>query len=79
MKTMMSIYDVKAHFSEVIARVEETGEALVVCRHNRPVADIVPHRSVSDPLKPDPKLKGAVFHGDPAEPLPGEDWPEALR
>ena len=32
-----------------------------------------------DPLRRDPSLKGAVFHGDPFAPTDEADWPEELR
>ena len=37
----MSVHEAKAHFSELLRRVE-SGETVVVTRHNRPVAEIRP-------------------------------------
>jgi antitoxin (DNA-binding transcriptional repressor) of toxin-antitoxin stability system len=79
MKTGMSIYSAKTHFSEVVSEVERTGVHVVIYRHKVPVAEIVPLRSKSDPLVVSKDLKGATFVGDPAAPLLAEDWPEALR
>ncbi len=79
MKTMQSIYETKAHFSELVAEVERTGIAIVISRHGKPVAELVPHRSSKDPLKPDAGLRGAVYKGDPCAPVDAADWPEALR
>jgi prevent-host-death family protein len=79
MKKMQSIYETKAHFSELVAEVERTGTVIVISRHGKPVADLVPHRAVSDPLKSDPALRGAVYKGDPCAPLDVVDWPESLR
>ncbi len=79
MKIMQSIYETKAHFSELVAEVERTGMAIVISRHGKPVADLVPHRTAKDPLKPDPALRGAVYKGDPTAPLDAADWPETLR
>ncbi|MEI6166117.1 MAG: type II toxin-antitoxin system prevent-host-death family antitoxin [bacterium] len=79
MKTELSIYSAKAHFSEVVSEVERTGIHVVICRHNVPVAEIVPLRAKTDPLTQDLSLKGARFIGDPTAPLSPEDWPESLR
>jgi len=79
MKTELSIYSAKTHFSEIVSEVERTGVHVVICRHKIPVAEIVPLRTKSDPLLPDSGLKGAKFIGDPTAPLSSEDWPEALR
>ena len=79
MKTAMSIYSAKTHFSEIVSEVERTGIHVVICRHKVPVAEIVPLRTKSDPLVTDAALKGAVFVGDPTAPLSPEDWPEGLR
>jgi prevent-host-death family protein len=77
--TTISTYEAKAHFSKLIAEVERTGKSVTVCRNRRPVVDIVIHREVGDPLRQDPALKGAVFHGDPCAPVSVEDWSEESR
>ena len=74
-----STYEAKAHLSRLIAEVERTGKPITICRSNRPVVDIVPHRCVRDPLEQAPHLQGARFHGDPCEPVSLEDWPETAR
>ena len=79
MKEAVNIYEAKAHLSRYLADVEKSGKRIVICRNNKPIADLVPHRPVEDPLRPDPILAGAVFHGDPCAPLSEEDWPESLR
>jgi prevent-host-death family protein len=79
MKTMVNIYDAKAHFSELIAQVERSQTSVIICRHNKPVAELVPRRAKRSPLKGDPRLSGAKFAGDPCAPLPREAWPEDLR
>lgn len=80
MSRRVNIYDAKAHLSSLLAEVERTGEPVIICKHNRPIADLVPHRETSpEPLPPDPALAGAVFIGDPCAPLSVEDWPEELR
>jgi prevent-host-death family protein len=75
----VSTYEAKAHLSRLIAEVERTGKPVTICRSNRPVVDIVPHRGVRDPLEQAPHLQGARFHGDPCAPVSLEDWPETAR
>ena len=78
----VNIYEARTRFSELVKRVEETGEAITVCRKNKPVVDLVVHRGVPDgfdPLVQDRSLKGsAKYIGDPLAST--EDlWPEAQR
>jgi prevent-host-death family protein len=43
-KSQYGIGEAKAHFSEIIARVELTGEEVLLTRHGLPVARLVPER-----------------------------------
>jgi len=40
----VSIYEAKTHLSQLIAKVEATGEEVIIRRHNVPVAKLVPFR-----------------------------------
>ena len=75
----VSTYEAKAHLSRLIAEVQKTGTPVTICRNNRPIVDIVPHREPHDPLEPAPHLQGARFLGDPCAPVAAEDWPESAR
>lgn len=75
----VNLYEAKTHLSKLVAAVEEAGEPIVLCRHGKPVVDLVPHRETGIVLTPDRRLKGAKFEGDPCASLPEADWPEALR
>ena len=80
MKTVRNIHETKARFSDLVAHVERHGTVAVVCRHGKPVADLVPHRGGNDdPLASEPALAGARYVGDPLAPLGEEDGPEAMR
>jgi len=37
----VNVYEVKAHLSELLARVE-AGETVTICRRNKPVAQLSP-------------------------------------
>ncbi|MDR2566465.1 MAG: type II toxin-antitoxin system Phd/YefM family antitoxin [Bifidobacteriaceae bacterium] len=38
----ISIYDFKAHLSQIVAEIERTGDPVVVTRHGRPVVRVLP-------------------------------------
>jgi prevent-host-death family protein len=45
----IGLFEAKTHLSELIARAER-GEEVVITRHNKPVAKLVPIRDVSPEL-----------------------------
>ena len=45
----VSIYEAKTHLSQLIAQVKQTGEEVIIRRHNVPVAKLVPFRPVATP------------------------------
>ena len=47
----VSVYEAKAHLSQLIAQVEATGEEVVIRRHNVPVAKLVPFRPIIPPRR----------------------------
>jgi antitoxin (DNA-binding transcriptional repressor) of toxin-antitoxin stability system len=59
----------------LLATVEHTGEHVLICRHGKPVADLVPHRKRRR-LEPHPIMRQMRFDYDPTEPLAEHEWPE---
>lgn len=49
--TVVSVFDAKAQFSALLARAE-AGEEIVISRHGRPTARLVPVERVSSPRQP---------------------------
>ena len=45
----IGLFEAKTHLSELVARAEQ-GEEVIITRHNKPVAKIVPIREVSPQL-----------------------------
>jgi len=43
----VNIHEAKARLSAIVAEISRTGDTVVLCRHGKPVADIVPHRQQS--------------------------------
>jgi antitoxin (DNA-binding transcriptional repressor) of toxin-antitoxin stability system len=74
----LNIHETKTHLSAILAKVEKDGEMAVICRHGKPIADIVPHaRKNRDELHP--VMRKIKLDYDPVEPLSAEEWPEELR
>jgi prevent-host-death family protein len=55
----IGLFDAKTHFSEYVMRAE-AGEELVITRHNKPVAKIVPFNA-ADEAKKVPKFVQRTF------------------
>jgi prevent-host-death family protein len=72
MKTL-NVHEAKTRLSAVLADVEETGEAYLICRNGHPVADLVPHVKKTR-LKPHPVLRRISIGYDATEPLTADEW-----
>ncbi|HEY3357897.1 MAG TPA: type II toxin-antitoxin system prevent-host-death family antitoxin [Polyangia bacterium] len=70
-------HEAKTRLSELLKKVEEKGERILICRDGKPVAELVPLAPATDPLRTDPELARVEFLADPTAPLDPEDWPEA--
>jgi len=75
---IVNIHEAKTKLSALLAEVEETGEKVLICRHGKPVADLVPHRKRSR-LEPHPVMSKIRLNYDPIEPLAEDEWPESSR
>jgi prevent-host-death family protein len=60
----VSIYEAKTHLSQLIAQIEQTGEEVVIRRHNVPVAKLVPFRPVAAPRRLGGWEGQVVIHDD---------------
>jgi antitoxin (DNA-binding transcriptional repressor) of toxin-antitoxin stability system len=74
----VNIHHAKTHLSALLVRIEQTGEAVVICRNGVPVADLVPHRETPRSA-PDRVLGEVVIDYDPTEPLAEDEWPRTQR
>ena len=75
---IVNIHEAKTKLSALLAEVEATGEKVLICRHGKPVADLVPHRQRSR-LAPHPVMSNIRINYDPIEPLAEDEWPESSR
>lgn len=76
----INTHQAKTQLSALIARVESTGEVILICRNGRPVAALSrpPTADAPDPLVVHPELQGRILY-DPTEAATEEDWPESAR
>ena len=75
----VNTHEAKTKLSELLLKVEQTHETVVICRNGKPVAELTPWKSKKNPLQQSMKLKNVVFHEDPALPLSEDDWPPTER
>ena len=75
----VNTHEAKTRLSELLLRVEQKHESVVICRNGVPVAELSPWKKDRDPLRQSPKLKKIVFYEDPALPLDESDWPGSSR
>lgn len=72
MQRIANIHEAKTHLSSLIANMGG-GDEIILCRHNRPVARIVPLAS-SEPAEPRPwgMARNVVVPADFNAPLPDD-------
>jgi prevent-host-death family protein len=66
--------EAKTRLSELLMKVEQELEHVVICRNGRPVAELLPWKKSANPLRQCPKLKKIIFHESPVSALHKEDW-----
>lgn len=77
MKTV-NVHDAKTGLSALLAEIEKSGQAIVICRNGKPVADLVPHRNEIS-MRADPRLGAIKVKYDPTEEVSETDWPPDAR
>jgi prevent-host-death family protein len=75
----VNTHEAKTKLSELLRRIEQTGEKVRICRHGHPIALLVPVGAPGNPLKQHAKLRGIQFNEDPCAPLSPQDWPDEAK
>jgi len=75
---IVNIHEAKTKLSALLAELETTGEKVLICRHGKPIADLVPHRKRSR-RELHPVMSKIRIAYDPTEPLAEDEWPESHR
>ena len=57
----VGLFDAKTHLSQYVARAE-AGEEVIIMRHNKPVAKLVPLNAVASPPREVPRFVQRTFH-----------------
>ena len=68
----VNINEIKAHLSEYLARVEH-GETIILCRHNKPIAEI---HAIQKEVKKEPRPLGLGRGTGVIPPEFYEPWPD---
>lgn len=76
----INTHQAKTQLSALLAKIESTGESVLICRNGKPVAMLSqPPAAVSpDPLAVHPELAGRILY-DPLESASEADWPSENR
>ncbi|MBW2120170.1 MAG: type II toxin-antitoxin system prevent-host-death family antitoxin [Deltaproteobacteria bacterium] len=72
---VVQVHEAKTKLSALLAEVEKTGERIFICRHGKPVADLVPHKR-RDRIALHPVMSRIKIDYDPTKPLTEDEWPE---
>jgi prevent-host-death family protein len=75
----VNTHEAKSRLSELLLRVEQKHESVIICRNGTPVAELQPWSSTRNPLHQSARLKKIVFTEDPSMPLTTDEWPLASR
>jgi antitoxin (DNA-binding transcriptional repressor) of toxin-antitoxin stability system len=74
---IVNTHEAKTKLSQLLILIEKNHETVRVCRHGRPVADIVPVRKgVRDHLAMHPEISKIQINYDPMAPLDESEWPQ---
>lgn len=71
----VNTHEAKTRLSELLMKVEQKHEIVVICRNGSPVAELSSWHNTQNPLRQSPKLKKVIFREDPSLPLEERDWP----
>lgn len=76
----VNIHEAKTNLSKLIAKVEEKGERVQICRDGKLVAELCPPiMGKKNPLELHPQLSKIKIMYDPTEPITEEEWPSEFR
>jgi prevent-host-death family protein len=71
----LNIHEAKTRLSAVLQKVEQSGETFLICRHGKPLAELIPYKQPSR-LKYHPVLSKIKIKYDPTEDLSEDEWEE---
>ena len=69
----VNVHAAKTKLSALLAMIEKSGDGYVICRNNKPIADLIPHQS-KNRLDPDPFLSKVKIKCDLTKPMTEDEW-----
>ena len=73
---IVNTHEAKTRLSQLLVLIEKNHETIRVCRHGKPIADIVPiRRMIADRLAMHPEVSNIQINYDPTSPLEQSEWP----
>ena len=75
----VNTHEAKTKLSELLSKIENEGEVIIICRNGKPIAEMQPWKKTKSPLRQSAALKKIVFEEDPALPLDDDEWPLSER
>ena len=70
---VVNIHEAKTNLSALLAKIEKTGEEVLICRNGTPIADLLPHKC-KNRLQPHAIMSKIKLDYDPTEPLSEDEW-----
>ena len=71
----VNTHEAKTKLSQLLMKVEKTGEPVIICRNGVPIATLNSwKKSMHDPFKQHPVLKKVIINEDPTLPLDNDEW-----
>ncbi len=72
---IVNTHEAKTKLSALLAEIEKEGQQVRICRHGKPIADLLPCNR-RNRLFPHPLMSKMSVDYDPTEPLTEDEWPE---
>lgn len=78
---MMTVntHEAKTRLSELLQRIENKNEVVVICRNGHPVAEVRRWVAGRNPVRRNAKLSAVRIAPDAFGPLSEKEWPSELR
>lgn len=77
---VVNIHEAKTKLSQLLTELENNHQPIQICRHGKPIAQIVPlTKQVINPLSQHKALRGVEILYNPAEVSSEDEWPDEYR
>ena len=70
---VVNTHEAKTNLSALLAKIEQSGEEVIICRNGKPIADLRPHKH-KNRLTAHPVMGQIQINYDPTETLGDDEW-----